>query len=91
MAWRWGALQHAYSFKVTRIRPKEQLLLLRGVMLGLLRRAEKGSHVRTPETLGQLYGLRDRHFKVSGGVPSPPEQPQLVLEWKTRRVNKKKI
>ena len=35
---------------------------------------------------GQLYGLRVRHFKVSGGVPSPPEQPQLVLEWKTRRV-----
>ena len=23
----------------------------------------------------QLYGLGVRHFKVSGGVPSPPEQP----------------
>ena len=37
----------------------------------------------------KLYGLRVRHFKVSGGVPSPPEQPQPVLEWKTRRVTKK--
>ena len=24
----------------------------------------------------QLHGLGVRHFKVSGGVPSPPEQPQ---------------
>ena len=40
----------------------------------------------------QLHGLGVRHFNVSGGVPSPPEQPQLVLEWKTRRVkNKNKI
>ena len=30
-------------------------------------------------------------FKVYGGVPSPPEQPQLVLKWKTRRVKQKKI
>ena len=28
-------------------------------------------------------------FKVSGGVPSPPEQPQR--EWKTRRVKHKKM
>ena len=43
---------------------------------------------KTKNTPGrcQLCGLRVRHFKVSGGVPSPPEQPQLVLEWKTRRV-----
>ena len=34
----------------------------------------------------QVYGLRVRHFKVSGGAPSPPEKPQLVLDWKIRGV-----
>ena len=31
-----------------------------------------------------------RGYTYNEGVPSPPEQPQLVLEWKTRRVKKTK-
>ena len=43
---------------------------------------------------GQAVSIRTHtchHFKVSWGVPSPPEQPQLGLEWKTRRVKQKEL
>ena len=38
----------------------------------------------------QLHGLGVRHFKVSGGVPSPPEQPpgNWFKNQKVRRINK---